>query len=195
MTYVQEEPTTTEPDESTGPMWWLARIVSMMLLFFFVAILLAAVVIPKVGGAMPYTILTSSMEPLYPPGTLVVVRETDADALVAGTVVTYQIRSGEPDVITHRIISAGIDKDGKRTYTTQGDNNPQPDENGVLPAQIRGTLWYHIPYLGYVNNWLTGEKRTWVVGIAAGGLFLFAATQFVSAGVDRRRRGGRHAAP
>lgn len=182
----------TEPVETTGPLWWVTRIASFLLLLFFVSVLLAAIVVPKLGGAMPYTILTSSMEPAYPPGTLVVVRETDASSLGVGTVVTYQIRSGEPDVVTHRIVAAGIDIDGNRTYTTQGDNNSTPDDAQVLPVQVRGTLWYSIPYLGYVNNWFTGSTRTWSVGLVAGGLFVFAAWQFVSAGVDRTRRSGRH---
>jgi signal peptidase len=182
-------PPTAESDgrERTGPFRWVLQVVSWALLMFTVAILLAAVVIPKLSDAQPYTILTQSMEPQYPPGTLVVVKKADPSEIAIGTVITYQIYSGQPDVVTHRIISSSFDSEGAKVFTTQGDNNNAPDDGTVEPAQIRGSLWYSIPYLGYVNNWLTGDTRTTVVSIAAGALLLYAVWQFVSAGYSRRR--------
>ncbi|SNT01632.1 signal peptidase I [Rhodococcoides kyotonense] len=177
-----------EDDESTGFGWWFSRIVSMVVLLFVVAVLLAAVIVPKVAGAMPYTVLTSSMEPTYPPGTLIITKPIDDAELAIGQAVTYQIESGKPDVITHRIIASSIEADGTTVYTTQGDNNPVADEKPVQPVQIRGAVWYSIPYLGYVNNWLTGDRRTVVVGGIAGALVLYALYQFVGAGIDRSRR-------
>lgn len=179
---------TTEADPSrTGPWWWVSTIVTWLLVFAVSALVLALVVIPLVGNAQPYTVLTESMRPTYPPGTLVVVRDSDTNRLPVGEVITYQIRSGEPAVVTHRIIATGMDSTGGRTYTTQGDNNPQPDPGSVEPAQIRGAVWYSIPYLGYVNNWLTGDTRVLVVTVMAGALGLYAAVQLVGAVVDRRR--------
>ena len=61
-----------EEDEHTGAWWWISRIVSYTLLAAMLTILAATVVIPRVSGSTPYTILTSSMRPTYPPGTLVV---------------------------------------------------------------------------------------------------------------------------
>lgn len=176
-------------DEATGFGWWFSRIVSMLLLLFVLAVLLAAVVVPKVAGGMPYTVLTSSMEPTYPPGTLIITKPIDESDLAIGVPVTYQIESGKPDVITHRIIGSGIEADGTTVYTTQGDNNPVADENPVQYGQIRGAVWYSIPYLGYVNNWLTGERRTLVVGAIVGVLVVYALYQFVGAGIERSRRG------
>ncbi|MET4166182.1 MULTISPECIES: signal peptidase I [Gordonia] len=178
----------TEADPSrTGPWWWVSTIVTWLLVFAVSALVLALVVIPLVGNAQPYTVLTESMRPTYPPGTLVVVRDSDTNRLPVGEVITFQIRSGEPAVVTHRIIATGMDSTGGRTYTTQGDNNPQPDPGSAEPAQIRGAVWYSIPYLGHVNNWLTGDTRVLVVTVMAGALGLYAAVQLVGAVVDRRR--------
>ncbi|MGU3435798.1 signal peptidase I [Actinomycetes bacterium M1A6_2h] len=188
MTHAAKTPTAeSDGRERTGPLYWVLQVVSWALLMFTVAILLAAVVVPKLSDAQPYTILTQSMEPQYPPGTLVVVKKRDPSQLAIGTVITYQIHSGQPDVVTHRIISSSFDSDGAKVFTTQGDNNNAPDDGTVEPGQIRGSLWYSIPYLGYVNNWLTGDTRTMVVSIAAGALLLYAVWQFVSAGTSRRR--------
>ncbi|WP_072806235.1 signal peptidase I [Rhodococcoides yunnanense] len=183
--------THTEPaetDETTGFGWWISRIGSLLALMIVVAILLAAVVVPKIAGAMPYTVLTSSMEPTYPPGTLIVTKPIDDADLAIGQAVTYQIESGKPDVITHRIIATSIEADGSTVYTTQGDNNSVADPNYVQAGQIRGAVWYSIPYLGYVNNWLTGDRRTLVVGALVGVLVLYALFQFVGAGIERSRR-------
>ncbi|TFI45843.1 signal peptidase I [Rhodococcus sp. 1R11] len=174
-------------DEASGPRWWLGRVLSWVVLLFVVAILLATIVVPKFSGAMPYTVLTSSMIPTYPPGSLIVVREADVENLGVGQSVTYQIKSGEPDVITHRIVATTYDKDGDQLYITQGDNNNAPDDNPVKPGQIRGTVWYSIPYMGYVNNWITGERRSVFVGVVVAGLVVFAFSQFVGAGIEWKR--------
>ncbi len=180
--------TTTTPDPArTGPWWWIGTIITWLLVFAVSALVLALVVIPLVGNAQPYTVLTESMRPAYPPGTLVVVRDGDMNRLPVGQAITYQIRSGESAVVTHRIIATGMDSGGGRSYITQGDNNPQPDAEPVEPAQIRGTVWYSIPYLGFVNNWLTGDTRVLVVTVMAGALGLYAAVQLVGAVVDKRR--------
>ena len=39
-----------------------------------------------------------------------------------------------------------------------------PDAKPVTPAQIRGTVWYSVPLLGYVNNTVNGPGRGWVTG-------------------------------
>lgn len=176
-----------DDSEHTGPWWWISRIVTWMLLVVTTALVLALIGVPLIGRAQPYTVLTESMRPTYPPGTLVVVRDGDMNRLATGEVITYQLRSGEPEVVSHRIIASAQNSTGGRTYVTQGDNNPQPDQNPVKPEQIRGTVWYSIPYLGYVNNWLTGDTRVLVVSVFAGALGLYALFQLIGAVVDARR--------
>ena len=180
------EQTTAGTQQRTGPLWWVWQIVTWAVLLFLVAILLATIVVPKIAGAQPYTVLTSSMKDKYPPGTLIVVKKVDPDTLAIGDVVTYQIRSGEPDVITHRVVGFTFDQRGNRLLTTQGDAVPTPDERPVQAGQVRGKLWYSIPYLGYVNNWLTGSTRMIVVYVIAGALLFYAVAQFVGGARDRR---------
>ena len=178
--------TTVSDDRRHGPMWWLVQTITWLILFGLIAILLAAIVIPKIADGQPYTVLTSSMKPEYPPGTLIVVRKVDPSSLAIGDVVTYQIRSNDPDVITHRIVGFTFDQQGNRLLTTQGDAVPVPDERPVQPAQLRGKLWYSIPYLGHVNSWITGGTRMIIVYTIAVVLVLYAATQFVGSFRERR---------
>jgi signal peptidase len=165
---------------------WRAAVIGVLAVM--VGAIAAAVVVPRLAGATPFTVLTASMRPHYPPGTLVVVRPVDADLLRVGDVVTYQLRSGEADVVTHRIVAAGqsLQHPGERVFTTKGDANRIADAKPVRPEQIRGRLWYSVPYLGRVSNLLTAGAREIVAVTAAIGLFGYAGFMFGSAVRDRR---------
>lgn len=157
------------------------------LLVLLLAVAVAVVALPALVGGSAMTVLTQSMEPTLPPGTLVVVKPTPADEIAVGDVVTYQIRSGEAAVVSHRVISKTY-ADGELTFITQGDNNTDPDPEPVRAVQIRGTVWYSFPLLGWVNSLLTGANRAVVIAVAAGGLFLYALTEAVMAARQHIRR-------
>ena len=67
---------------------------------------------------------------------------------------------------------------GKHDFTTQGDANNVADAEQVGPVQIKGKLWYSVPYLGYVNNAITGKERHVTMIIVVSGLLLYAAYMF-----------------
>jgi signal peptidase len=102
--------------------------------------------------------------------------------------------------VTHRVISVGasLDGSGDRVLRTQGDANDAPDQNRVREIQVRGRLWYAIPYLGHVTTRISGSTRQVVTTVAVGGLLAYAAWMFGSTIHERRRgrerRGGAHAA-
>ena len=176
------------PGDEHFRLWPFLRLVgSWLFLFTALALLFAVVGIPRIAQATPYTILTSSMRPTMPPGSLVVAKHTDPSNLQIGDVVTYQLRSGEPEVVTHRIVGVGGDANGRRIFTTKGDNNPQADPKPVLAEQIRGKVWYAVPYIGYVNQAITGKQHIVAVYVVAGLLLIYAAWMIVSGLRDRRR--------
>jgi signal peptidase len=178
----------TDDREHAGLWWWIKRTASYLLLFAVLAILLAAVVIPRISGAMPYTILTSSMKPSYPPGTMVVIETVDPVELGVGSVITYQLESGKPDVVTHRIVATERSGTGELRFITRGDNNGVADEIPVRPEQIRGELWYAVPFMGYVSRWMTGEQRKYAVAAVVVVLAGYALFMFAGAAVDHRKK-------
>jgi len=151
---------------------------------------LAAILIfvPAAAGATPLTVLTSSMEPHLPPGTFIVVKPTPVADIHVGSVVTYQIESGKPEVITHRVIEVRSESNGSVSFITEGDNNGEPDPNPVIPDQIKGTLWYSVPLVGYFATALNGQSRSWLVPVVGVGLLAYAAIMVVSALVSRARK-------
>jgi signal peptidase len=167
------------------------------------ALAVVLIVVPKATGSLPLSVLTQSMEPTLPPGTLVVVRPVAADDIEVGDVVTYQITSGQAAVVTHRVIAVASSSDGGRTFTTKGDNNDVADSRPVLPEQIRGTVWYSLPALGTVNQFVNGS-RAWLIPSVAVLLLSYGAVMITIGSVSsvrrrrrraERRRAGRRATP
>jgi signal peptidase len=166
----------------------VVQTLAWVVLLATLGVLVVAVLLPRVGGATPYTIETGSMRPGLPPGTLVVVRPADPDDLGVGAVVTYQLRSGEPTVVTHRIVATAVDGAGRRLFQTRGDANDVADEPWVRPVQVRGTPWYSVPVLGRANTVLTGHQHQLAVYAAAGLLAVYALITYGRALLARRRR-------
>ncbi|MDT7581427.1 MAG: signal peptidase [Pseudonocardiales bacterium] len=150
-------------------------------------VLAVAVLLPRIGGATPYTVLTDSMRPAYPPGTMLVVRPVAADDIALGTVITFQVASGQPTVATHRVVTIARRPDGELRFLTKGDANAVPDQQWVRPEQVRGALWYAVPRLGYVSELLTGEQRQRGVVVVAVVLLGYAALMAAGGARDRRR--------
>lgn len=172
--------------ERFGLRGWTTRVIAWFVILGLLLVLTVSVLIPRIGGATPYTILTGSMKPGMPPGTLVVVKPVDPEDITIGTVVTYQLRSGDPTVVTHRVVSQGYSLKGELTFTTQGDANSIPDAKPVQPMQIRGERWYAVPYLGRVSNVLTNNQRQTAIVVAVVVLLGYAATMLVGSARDRR---------
>ncbi len=158
------------------------------LLAFVLLVGALAIVVPAVTGSTPMTVLTGSMTPTYPPGTLIIVRPIDAPAITVGMPISYQLESGKDVVVTHRVVSITTGSDGSRLFTTKGDANAVPDAMPVRPVQVRGEVWYSIPYLGWVNTAVNGENRVWIIPVIAGGLFLYAGYAVASSVADAMRR-------
>ena len=127
------------------------------------------------------------MVPTYPPGSLVVVRPVDPESIQTGDAITYQLESGKPAVVTHRVLSQGFDGNGEVVLRTQGDANEDPDPKLVKVAQVKGVVWYSVPYLGHVNNLLTGNQRQLAVYFAAAGLLGYALLSFAGATRNKAR--------
>jgi signal peptidase len=172
-------------------LYYLGWGLSAGLLAFVILVGALAIVVPGLTGSTPMTILTTSMTPTYPPGTLVIVRPVEPRDIRIGMPITYQLESGKAVFITHRVIAIAHTSDGAVSFTTRGDANGAADEKPVEPVQVRGEVWYSIPWLGWVNTFVGGENRGWIVPVIAGGLFLYAgyavASSIASAAKRRRR--------
>ncbi|HEV7184850.1 MAG TPA: signal peptidase I [Leifsonia sp.] len=147
-----------------------------------------AVVVPAVTGSATYTILTSSMKPHLPPGTFVVVERENAADLRVGDVITYQLASGKPAVVTHRIVQVRVNTDNSRTFITRGDNNAVADPDAVRTAQIKGKVWYAIPFVGWMATMRNTSIGSTALTVAGWALLAYGVAVAALASVRRVRR-------
>ena len=118
--------------------------------FLGVALILAVLLVGvRIFGLMPYTVLSGSMEPNYPVGSIVYVQKVDPADLKERDVITYTIGK---TVVTHRIIEV-VKSETDPTdirFRTKGDNNDDADGEPVLASNVIGKVAFSLPLLGYV---------------------------------------------
>lgn len=116
------------------------------IILIVLALLAGILIIPKLMGYEEMAVLTGSMEPEYPVGSLIYVKETEPENLQVGDVITYKL-SGDT-VVTHRIVE--IDTEAQ-TVTTKGDANESNDGQPIPYASIVGKAEFKVPYLGFIS--------------------------------------------
>lgn len=98
-----------------------------------------------------YVILSGSMEPALPVGSVAIAQQQTAYSV--GDVITFK-RPGEKIATSHRI--ADISKNGE--FVTKGDANKSTDTGTVAPASITGKVFLTVPYIGYVVDFAKSPK-------------------------------------
>jgi signal peptidase len=130
------------------------------LLFLFLAIL------PRSGLYATFTVLTASMEPDIPPGSIVVVVPTPVDDIKLGDVISFTSRQPPYPTLSHRVIGFGESDDGARVFKTKGDANLLPDPWEVRYPGRAGKVILVLPGAGYVMAASTSAAGRTVIGIA-----------------------------
>ncbi|MBC8091842.1 MAG: signal peptidase I, partial [Pseudonocardia sp.] len=112
---------------------------ALLLLVVLLALLLAlaVAVVPAAVGGSTLTVLSGSMEPTLPVGSVVVVRPRPPAEIGTGDVITFLARDPGSDatrVVTHRVVEVLPGPE----FRTRGDANPDPDPGLVAAAGGRG---------------------------------------------------------
>jgi signal peptidase I len=129
----------------------------------------------QLGGPAVYTVTTgNSMEPLLHEGDLAIVKRSPHYG--TGDAVAYRSRELGRTVL-HRIV--GVEEDG---YVFQGDNNDFLDPEHPGEDALLGTLWVHIPKVGYGFRFLQTP-----LGLGGVGVLLAALLGLFSVRTRRRR--------
>jgi signal peptidase len=145
---------------------WLAGVTSALMTGLVVVALAAAValaVVPRLLGGASLTVLSGSMEPLYSPGDVVVVESVTPEEVQVGDIVAFQPVSGEPTLITHRVVAKQLGGVEGTYFITRGDANGA-DDDPIVGEQIMGRAVYHLPVVGHVALWAGGHEQTIVTG-------------------------------
>lgn len=150
------------PANSKGGLRIAKRIVDVVLWveLAVLAILVAATWLPTLFGFQVYGILTGSMEPNIPVGSLVVVDTNINPAeLEVGDVAAFDIGNGM--VCTHRVIENDVE--GQQIYT-KGDANASEDSHPTAYSSVFGKTVKNFPGVGTIVNSVSADRFVWIVG-------------------------------
>ncbi len=142
--------------------WNIFTTVIVVLVVIFAVLLIGI----RLFGVQVYSVISGSMEPEYPVGSLIYVKEIDPSAIEVKDVITYVLPSEMP--ATHRVVR--IDEENQLFYT-KGDANKIEDGDPVHFRNLIGTPVFKIPYLGYVAYYIQHPPGMYIA-IAAGAVLL-----------------------
>ena len=114
-----------------------------------------------------YDVVSPSMEPEIPVGSLIVVKELEPEELKEGDIIAFMV---EGSVVTHRVTENHV-VEGE--FVTKGDANDIEDFSAVPYEMVIGRVEYHFKMLGQLMELLTtipGKMLMFV--IAACGVML-----------------------
>lgn len=125
--------------------------IAKTIIFLFaatIAVISLLTILPLRTPIKPFIVLSGSMRPWMPEGSIVFVRRNISN-LKKGDIITFK-KPGDPTQnITHRIIDER-NNNGKTEYQTKGDANNAPDSWALPKGAIWGKALFAIPLLGYV---------------------------------------------
>ena len=146
------------------------NIVSTVLVVLIVILAIALVGV-RIVGIKTYAVVSGSMEPVYPTGSLLYVKSADAKDLKVGDAITFML--DEDTVATHRVMEVVPDQEDPSVirFRTKGDANEAEDGGLVHYKNVIGTPVFTIPYLGYVTSYIQHPPGTYIA-IAGGAILL-----------------------
>ena len=117
-----------------------------------VVLLCCLLTLPKVFGYQMYHVLSGSMEPEIPVGSLIYIREGKAEEVQEGDVIAFYASLEDAGIITHRVVKNNI---VSGAFRTKGDANDTEDPTPVPYENFIGKVVLTIPYIGQLLTVMT----------------------------------------
>lgn len=155
----------------------LKRIVHIIANLCYLAIsIYVLLVLPKIFGNNPVVVLSNSMTPTYPVGTIVYYHSVQKETIKENDVITFKTTNNK--FVTHRVNKLVNDK-----FETKGDANNSPDAKLVDYKNVVGKVApISIPYLGYYVEFI--NRNFYLVF----GVVLILVLEFVLANFNINRK-------
>ena len=102
------------------------------------------ITLPRLWGYEVYNVVSGSMEPQIPVGSILYVKPAEPEDVEENDVIAFH--SGDA-VVSHRVVR---NKLVEGELVTKGDANPGEDLNTVPYSALIGKVEYHLPVLGRI---------------------------------------------
>ncbi len=165
-----------------SPSTWATIIISILLVPVLLANLFIIVQsktnkdeIPSIFGYKPFIVLSGSMESDIHKGDLIITKKVNPEDLKVDDIIAFRDAAGT--VTTHRIIDI-VEKNGKKSFITKGDNNSTQDRNLVALESVEGIYVGRVPGLGSMMDKLA--EPTTIIILALGITMIFVIGFMIS---------------
>lgn len=118
----------------------IGMIVAMIILY-------SLLVLPGIFGYQMYNVITGSMEPSIPVGSLIYVSDAEPEGIKEEDVIAFYSSVEDGSIITHRVVMNNV---VSGTFNTRGDANDSQDPTPVDYDNYIGKVELTIPYMGKV---------------------------------------------
>ena len=124
------------------------HLLALVIAVVSITLLLLVGIGPRTGRFQVITVLTGSMTPVAPRGSMAVIEPKPRTALAVGDVLSYAIPVEDHHVVTHRVVELH-QQDGATVIRTKGDANDAADPwVAVLNEPTVWTERMAVPHLG-----------------------------------------------
>lgn len=117
-----------------------------------VILLCSLLVLPGVFGFHMYNVLSGSMEPAIPVGSLLYVKEGRPEDVKEEDVIAFYGSAKDSGIITHRVMKNNV---VSGTFRTKGDANDKGDPTPVPYENYIGRVVLSVPYVGKLLTIMT----------------------------------------
>ena len=116
-----------------------------------VIIVLAAIaclfLLPNIFGLKTMAVISGSMEPSIPVGSIIVTKPIDNYTEIAvNDVISFKV--SEETIVTHRVVEIDLEEG---FISTKGDANEENDLNPIAFTQVIGKVVFDIPIVGFIS--------------------------------------------
>lgn len=172
-----------------GPAQKAAAFISLLgtLLLILLVLVCLPLMVPRFFGYHIYSVVSGSMEPAIPTGSLVYIHETPPEDVAQEEVIAFYGARDSASIITHRVVENRV---LMGEFITKGDANQTEDMNPVPYGNFIGKVVYFLPGAGRAAELFTSSSGKILAGgvIAAALVLQVLAAAIGAAKHDDRRR-------
>lgn len=147
------------------------------LLLILLVLICLPLTLPRFFGYHIYSVVSGSMEPAIPTGSLVYIHETEPEDVAEEEVIAFYGARDSASIITHRVVE---NRTLMGEFITKGDANQTVDMNPVPYENFIGKVVYFLPGAGKAAELFTSSSGK----LLAGGVIAAAiALQILAAAI------------
>ena len=122
------------------------------LLLVLVILLCVPLTVPRLFGCQIYTVVSGSMEPAIPVGSLVYINNMAPEDVQENDVIAFYGATDGSSIITHRVVTNST---VMGEFITKGDANEEKDMNPIPYSHFIGKVVLTVPKVGGIAQTFT----------------------------------------